>query len=290
LRRGRKRRGRAWRGMGGGRRCTRGLSRGGRGRGGAISRLYLGCILATSRAQSRRRATLAHRSCGRLEVRGSARGRREGGARSSVDVGLALPGGPGLGHLSATSRRPLGDISATSRPPLDDISTTSRPRIGGISAAYRQCAHPPRRRTWSGRTRAGRASAPRAARLRTRRLGRVVDVAWAGHELSARWPPTRSGRCISAICSSELSVLPMPPCTHRMQPLTVAAIGSHSKSRLRRRQTATPGFLPPSRRAHSCRKPSRAFTWPRGEGRADEGRGAGGACVYGLLCRCPIHL
>mmetsp|Transcript_22484 Transcript_22484/g.71903 ORF Transcript_22484/g.71903 Transcript_22484/m.71903 type:complete len:208 (-) Transcript_22484:546-1169(-) len=77
---------------------------------------------------------------------------------------------------------------------------------------------------------------------------------------SACCPPTRSGRCISAICSSELSVLPMPPCTHRMQPLTVAAIGSHSKSRLRRRQTATPGFLPPSRRAHSCRKPSRAFT------------------------------
>ena len=53
-----------------------------------------------------------------------------------------------------------------------------------------------------------------------------------------------------------------------MQPLTVAAIGSHSKSKLRRRQTATPGFLPPSRRAHSCRKPSRAFTWPRGKGRA----------------------
>ena len=81
-----------------------------------LSRLYLGCISATSRAQSRRRATLAHRSCGRLEVRGGARGRREGGARSSADVGLALPGGPGLGHLSATSRPPLGHLSATSRP------------------------------------------------------------------------------------------------------------------------------------------------------------------------------
>ena len=72
------------------------------------------------------------------------------------------------------------------------------------------CARPPRRRTWSGRTRASRASAPRAARLRTGRLGRVVDASWAGHEPSARWPPTRSGRCISAICSSEPSVLPMP--------------------------------------------------------------------------------